>query len=208
MCHSYFSARYVVIEVATGLLFVLVYYSVADLLLIILNLLVVSLLVVIVVYDFRHTIIPDELVILLIPLSIGIMVWNPQAAQINLPEFADFVGAALASAFFLSLWWVSGGRWIGLGDAKLVFPLALIVGFGASLSLVVFSFWIGAALSLSLLAFQMLMRRGKQRLGFMTSSLTMKSEIPFAPFLVGSFILVHYAGVNIFDFTYVLFSVL
>lgn len=192
----------------TGLLFVLVYYSVADLLLVALNLLVVSFLVVILVYDLRHTIIPDELVVLLIPPAFGILMWSPEAAQVIMPRLADIVGAGLASAFFFSLWWISGGKWIGLGDAKLVFPLGLIVGMGMTLSLVVFSFWIGAALSLFLLALQSFVRGGKQHLDFIPSSLTMKSEIPFAPFLIASFMLVHYLNVSIFDLTYAVFSVL
>jgi len=48
-------------------------------------------------------------------------------------------------AFLLygGLWFVSKGRWIGFGDAKLAIPLGFILGAPAVFTFVVFSFWIG-----------------------------------------------------------------
>jgi prepilin signal peptidase PulO-like enzyme (type II secretory pathway) len=113
------------------------------------------------------------------------------------------IGAGFGAAFFFwGLWYVSKGRWIGFGDAKLALPLGMLVGIGDVFSMVVFSFWIGAGVSLVLLGIQKLLKRGKTSLRFLSTPITMKSEVPFAPFLILGFIAVHFLHADIFDITY------
>ena len=143
---------------------------------------ILSVLVVIFVYDLRHFIIPDKLTLLLTGLSF-ILLSLQYYPEFNWSELGIHIGAALLGAGFLFLlWFVSKGQWLGFGDVKLAFPLGLIVGADLVFSFIVWSFWIGAAVSLLLVGLAKV--GGKLRLPFLPTTLTIKSVVPFAPFLV------------------------
>lgn len=205
-CSAHIPSRYLVVEVLTGLSFTLVWHLFSyDYILLTLNLVLAVLFILIIVYDIRHTIIPDELTLMVgavAPLFVA-------HAWAFAPLGAEFVPRILSGAgagfFFFGLWYVSRGRWIGLGDAKLAFPLGVMVGASGVFSMVVLSFWIGAVVSLVLLGLQRVLARGKTRLRFLGAPRTMKSEVPFAPFLVLGFLAVQFFHANIFDITYLLF---
>jgi prepilin signal peptidase PulO-like enzyme (type II secretory pathway) len=111
---------------------------------------------------------------------------------------SDVFAGVGVGAFFYALWHVSKGKWIGLGDAKLALPLGIIAGTAGAFSIVVLSFWIGAAVSLFFLALSHLIEKGKTVLRFLPGQLTMKSEVPFAPFLILGFICAHIFHADIF----------
>ncbi len=191
-CRTRISAQYPLVELLTGALFVSVAQSFpSDRVLLALNLVLVSLLIVIAVYDLRHLIIPDTLVLLLLALAGTQVFWR----DADVPD--ALLGGFIPAAFLGGLWLISRGRWLGFGDAKLVFPLGLIVGFLGSISLLVFSFWIGAVVSVGVLFTQRLLR-GQQFFSIRTPRFTMKSEVPFAPFLICAFLLVHLFGADLF----------
>ena len=96
------------------------------------------------------------------------------------------------------MWLVSKGRWIGFGDVKLAVPLGILVGSSLVFSMVVFSFWIGAAISLLLVGLAKL-QRGKLRLRFGLRGLTIKSAVPFAPFLIAGSLFTLFTHINVLD---------
>lgn len=205
-CRAYIPSRYLVVEFLTGILFLLVWYVFSyDIILLTLHLALVPFLVIITLYDIRHTIIPDELTIGTILIALGYLGYEYGWAGdwgLALTRVTSGLGAGL---FFWCLWRISHGRWIGLGDAKLAFPLGMLVGVGGVFSMVVFSFWIGAVISISLIGIQNMLKRGKLHLHFPLIPLTMKSEVPFAPFLVLGFLLVQLFHADVFEITYMLF---
>jgi leader peptidase (prepilin peptidase)/N-methyltransferase len=81
----------------------------------------------------------------------------------------------VASGFFLFLVLISQGKWMGLGDVKLAFLMGLVLGWPNILVALFLAFISGAIIGLGLIA---------------TKKKTMKSQIPFGPFLVGATILV------------------
>lgn len=200
-CGAHVPSRYLFVELLTGLLYISVaqvFYF--DLIALVLNMVIVALLVVILLYDIRHLIIPDTLVMYLMAVACAYVFWDPFAGMVIVPAYTTLIGALIPASFFALLWCISRGRWIGLGDAKLAIPLGLIVGMGGSVSLVMLAFWIGAVASLSLLGIQRIVRNrffrrvyggGQLSLLFFTIPITIKSEVPFAPFLIGAFFLVH-----------------
>jgi len=159
--------------------------------------LIFSILVVITVYDLYHFIIPDRLTLLLTVLVVGLLGYQFWAGSVSDTELLWNVVSALGgSVFFLMLWVISKGRWIGFGDVKLAFPLGLLVGPEYVFSFVILSFWIGAIISLCLLGYQRL-SRGKAGLHLPSKALTMKSAVPFAPFLVASSLAILFTQFNV-----------
>lgn len=196
-CHSYIPSRYFWVELLTGSLFVAVVLTATNLFTLGLLLVTVSILVVIAVYDLYHMIIPDELTLALLVL----MLTHQFHALILGAPVVDFawsiVAALLSSLFLLLLWRFSDGKWIGFGDVKLVIPLALGVGYANVFSLVVLAFWIGAAIGLIILGVQKLKSRGQPHLRFLPARLTMKSAVPFAPFLILSYLAIIFFGIDV-----------
>jgi leader peptidase (prepilin peptidase) / N-methyltransferase len=202
-CGSYIPVRYFLVEVMTGILFVLSFFAAQSLLELLYIWIVLSILVVIVVYDIRHYIIPDGLTIALLGLVLAwsLLQWQ-QGYTPTTSIIFTLVEAVAASGFLFSLWFISKGRWIGFGDVKLVFPLALLVGTGQVFSMVVLSFWIGAVISVALVSVAKL-QRGKLSLRFLPSNLTIKSVVPFAPFLIAGCLVVLFTHFNVLSiFTY------
>jgi len=95
---------------------------------------------------------------------------------LSFPFYLDILSGPILFLFFYILWVISSGRWIGFGDAKLALGLGWFLGLFSGISAIILSFWIGAAFSLLVILF------GK--LNLLSKKLTIKSEIPFAPFII------------------------
>lgn len=175
-CHTKLSWQYPITEFSSGVIALLVAFK-SNLFLSDLSMGVIlqastaflffSILLVVTVYDFKHKIIPDRFSVLLAVSALlygGVMVWVGERHL--LPTLLTGIGIALP--FFL-LWIASRGRWMGLGDAKLALGLGFFLGYPFGASIPVLAFWIGTIPAIALLLFG----RG----------ITMKSEIPFGPFL-------------------------
>lgn len=152
-------------------------------------------LVVIFVYDVRHKIIPDRLSFGFIVLSLAnTVLFSPQSL---LPHI---LAALVLFLFFFSFWFFSDGKWMGFGDAKLAVGIGLYLGLAQGVSAIVFGFWIGAVVALMiLLARKLETTVGTKRLRKGAKIITMKSEIPFAPFLILGTLLALLLGSDIFS---------
>lgn len=212
-CKSRISFQYPFVEILTGTLFLFFSYHshvyfpifIPNILFLISDWFIWSILVVIFVYDLRHKIIPDNLTILFIfggvfQALVGI-VFNLISVEVFI--FNYLIAAVLISLFFFLFWAVSGGRWMGLGDAKLGFAIGLYLGLAQGISAVTFAFWLGAVIALGLLLFYNIL--GKSHLRTTGKEVTMKSEIPFAPFLILGMFLALFFGSDIFHIS-LLFS--
>lgn len=205
-CSASFTPRYFLVEFLTAGLFALVVLTFTDLVEIGVLLVAVSLLVVVLVYDIRHMIIPDEYVLALSGVALVREVYMGVTGGVWQAGVMNGFAALLAAAFFFSLWYFSKGRWIGFGDVKLVLPLGLLVGSAGVFSMVVLSFWIGAIISVGLLLLQKLGGGGKPALRFLGIPLTMKSAVPFAPFLIAGCLVVLLWQVDVLRFFFYDFS--
>ncbi|MDO8510417.1 MAG: prepilin peptidase [bacterium] len=192
-CGSKISWQYPIVELLTATVFLLTYLKDFSPFNFSFFVIIFSLLIVIGIYDLRHKIIPDGLVYTFIALSLA-KLFMPELGFVEIPDFLDLVAGPL---FFLPLgllWFFSGGRWIGFGDAKLALGIGWFLGFIFGLSAVVLAFWVGAAVGILLLVgarLQSVMPQG-MRLFLGTRNLTMKSEIPFAPFLILGTVLIFF----------------
>jgi len=196
-CHARISIQYPIVEALTGIVFAVIGAALHPFsLLLLISLGMVALLIAIAVYDFHHTIIPDAWVY-----SFAVLAFISNFIGSSPPDQATFFGILLAgpiAAFPLfSLWLVSRGRWMGLGDAKLALGIGWLLGPVLGISSVFFAFIIGALVSVPLVILSSEWWKNfikgftptpiSQRLvwGF-----TMGSEIPFGPFLVCSCIII------------------
>ena len=198
-CSAAIPSRYFWVELVTGVLFMLVILMLSPWYWLF-GAMIVSILIIVAVYDLYHMVIPNffvGLLILLALLTTALDYWLlPDVIRIRW----QLLAGALSYGFFASLWYFSKGRWIGYGDAKLALPLGYIVGLTGTFSMIVLSFWIGTVISLGLILGGWLYRkRGQSALRFLTSPLTIKSEVPFAPFLIAAFLLVYLFTVDVLN---------
>jgi prepilin signal peptidase PulO-like enzyme (type II secretory pathway) len=116
-----------------------------------------------VAYDLRHFIIPWGCSLIVGALG---LVW----ALASGGSWEALIAGPVLAAPLLALSYFSGGRWMGWGDGALELGLGWLLGLSLGFSAFVLAFWLGAAVGIVL----MWSRRGY----------TMRSELPFAPFLV------------------------
>ena len=131
---------------------------------------VASSIIVIFVYDVKHYLIPDAV---LFPATIIVFLYR-LVFNFNGLIFNYALAVLIASGFFLAIYLVSKGRWMGFGDVKLAILLGLILGFPDILAGLFLAFLFGAIIGLGAIFFK---KKG------------LKSEIPFGPFLIiGTFL--------------------
>jgi leader peptidase (prepilin peptidase)/N-methyltransferase len=201
VCKSKISWQYPLVELFTGAIFLGIFLKFSNLLFIspkqlvlmsIYFMVIFSILIVILVYDLRHKIIPDDLVYTFATISLGSMFFDFTTFQLSIPTILPvFAGPILFLPFFF-LWFVSGGRWIGLGDGKLALGIGWFLGLSLGASAILFSFWIGAIVGIALMIFFSLNSYSKR--------ITMKSEIPFGPFLIFGLFIAFFFDLNIINF--------
>ncbi len=186
-CSNKISSQYPLVEAITGALFALVFYykmpqifnfwEIAEIGYLFF---VMSLMVVIFVYDLKHYIIPDEAVFTAIGITFLWQLLLYFNGTIALNEFGLIILSGLgASSFFLSLFLVSKGNWIGFGDVKLAIFMGFFLGFPNIVVALFSSFMIGAIIGVGLVLSE---KKG------------LKSEVPFAPFLIIGTFLAFFAG--------------
>ncbi|MEX0917162.1 MAG: prepilin peptidase [Candidatus Paceibacterota bacterium] len=188
-CNKRISFQYPIVEFFSGVLFLLLFLFKGFSFEFFFLLIFFSLLLIIAVYDVRTKIIPNAFVYLLIGLSLFSLFFNFSKVQFFIPSYMDMLSGPLFFIFFASFWYFSKGRAMGLGDGKLALALSWWLPFSLSITAVVISFWIGASISVLLLLFLRLV--GER------NTLTMKSEVPFAPFLILGFILTFFFNLEL-----------
>lgn len=176
-CKKKISSQYLLVEIFTGLLFVLIFGHLTfgfDLsfdiwILTFLYLLTIAcFLIIIFIYDLKHYIIPDKIIYPAIGLAFLYRIVNLETLQ------TAFIAGIAAAAFFFLIWLISKGKWMGFGDVKLAFFMGLFLGWPGILVGLFSAFLIGSAVGIALILL------AKKKL---------KSEVPFGPFLItGTFL--------------------
>ncbi|MBU1557671.1 prepilin peptidase [Patescibacteria group bacterium] len=195
-CKSKISWQYAIVELLTGLIFLATFYvvngkslsliqnlqsfQIASLLYL---LTIFSILIVITVYDIKHKIIPDGLSFLFAGLAFVTVLINSMISF----NWIDLLAGPILATPFAFLWLVSKGEWIGFGDAKLALGIGWFMGLIDGISSVALAFWIGSIFGVSLILLSKL-----QTLSFVRDNFTIKSEVPFAPFLIIGMLLVFF----------------
>lgn len=168
-CYQKISWQYPLVELATGIIFFQTATMVSNISTGVYLLLIIPFLVVIFVYDLKHYIIPDKVI-------------YPAIAIVGIFNFQiiNFLSAILAASFFLVIVLASRGKGMGIGDIKLAFFMGLFLGWPSILVALFLAFLTGAIIGTGLI---------------ISKNKTLKSEVPFGPFLVvGTFIALFYGN--------------
>ncbi len=167
-CNKKISIQYPLVEIATGVLFVLVSSFFSPISTVFLFY-ITAVLVIIFVYDLKHFIIPDKV---LLPAIIITFIYQLVFNFKLVPNL--IIASLIASGFFLLIFLISRGKWMGFGDVKLAVIMGLVLGLPNVLTALFLAFFFGAIIGVILMVFE---RK------------SLKSEIPFGPFLImGTFI--------------------
>lgn len=218
-CRARISPQYFIVEVLSGLIFVLVPEKIVQWLFLgahpflavgfsILWIAVFLTLLVIAAIDIRLHLIPDEANIFLALLAVpAIFLLASRADAFSHGSFVGtyalifgaqgniWLGHVLAScfggAFFGLLVFATRGKGMGMGDVKLAAAIGLLFGWPDVLLVVMLAFVTGAAVGLAAIG-------GKKK--------TMKSYLPFGPFLALGAVLVFFYGAGILNWYFGLFN--
>ncbi len=179
-CQSRISLQYPLVELLTAILFVIVFLSISNLSSLVFLLPIFALMILIFVYDLKHYLIPDNAILLVILLT---LIWHIIVMPIE--QIIPFVFSAIgASLFFAIIYFVSKGEWIGFGDVKLALFMGLFLGFPNIFVALFLSFVIGSVVGV---------------LAILLKKKKLKSELPFAPFLISGTILAFFYGSEILN---------
>jgi len=195
-CQKPISWQYPLVELATGFIFLLFFLTSLNLnnFTYVYLLIMSCFLIIVFVYDLKHYIIPDKIIYPAILVSgiwylVSGIFFNLYTKYEMLNTIYSAVGAA---AFFLAIVLISRGKWMGVGDIKLAFLMGLILGWPNILVALFLAFFIGAIIGIGLIA---------------TGKKTLKSEVPFGPFLVAGTFLALFWGQNIINWYLNFFNV-
>ncbi len=193
-CREKISWQYPIVEIFTGLIFAFIGYKFFNFndfstwILTLYYFIATGILITILVYDWLYLEIPA--IVLWVAIFIAIVFglyfdWASLSQNViiqrmttnnllNMKIYSGVLAALVAFLFFFSLSVFSKEKWMGMGDAYLVIFLGLLLGFPKIVLALFLAFFIGAIYGIVMLSLK---------------KKEMKSQIPFAPFLVvGTFI--------------------
>jgi len=158
------------VELVTGFLFILSFYSSYELRAtsyeLVIQLLrdwfLISVMIVIFIYDLRWYLILD---IVTLPACLVMLIFN---IIIGYSWQNLLISGIIGSSFFLIQFVVSGGKWIGGGDIRLGLLIGLSLGWPGVLVAIIISYFIGSLVGVGLIL------AGKKR---------WRSEVPLGVFL-------------------------
>jgi len=196
-CHSVIDWQYPVVEIATGILFVLMYLKESLgfgvslepqelLVLLIRDCVFVSYLIVIFVYDLRHMLIIDRFTVPAMIFAVIINLWLG-----IIPLWSILLGGLVLAFFFWTQFFFSKGTWVGGGDIRMGALMGLMLGLQQGLAALFLSYLLGALVGLFLLA---------------TGKANRKTPIPFGTFLAVGTTIVLFAGKPILEWYLGLFG--
>ncbi len=202
-CDVSLSPQYLYVEVLSGVIFMTVFLKVfsAHAVLggafvgeVFYMFLFFALALILFLFDYEHMIVPNIVVYPLVLLAVGSHMFGFRSVpQIELLE-ALVAAVVLALPLFL-LWALSKGTWMGMADSKIALVMGALLGLSLGLSAWVISFWIGAIIAVILVGTDSYVRRSDD-----DKEVTMKTAIPFGPFMVLAMWFVYISGYNVFPF--------
>lgn len=173
-CKTGISFVYPLVELLTAFSFIAFYISFINhpvsLAIALFDIVTISAFISIIFFDYLYFLIPDKIIL---PLTILAILFNYFFRR---PEFMTLLLSALfMGGIFAIIHVVSRGKWVGFGDAKLLFLIGLALGYPLGVLSMILSVWLAALVGIVLIALGRANR---------------KTALPFGSFLAGISILI------------------
>lgn len=191
-CRASISVQYPVVELAAGISFLVLGLAPLPLIAQVIGCAIAIFCIAIFVYDLYHMIMPDRWVwsfnALALVFSLYLVyLFAPTGGWV--PYVWLLVAGPLVSLPLFLMWLISRGTWMGFGDVKFALGMGWLLGLGYGYLALMYSFVIGAIVGVFILIplphiVRALHSLGITRLGGGKGGFTMKSEVPFGPFLI------------------------
>jgi leader peptidase (prepilin peptidase) / N-methyltransferase len=166
-CKKALSIQYPLIEIITGLGFVFIWHTLfPSIFLSCISLIIFSLFLIVLVVDLKYELISDIHMVLVFISTLVFHILSLPSLMSVIPYVLSGLGASLM--FFL-FWAFSKGKAMGFGDVELAFVLGFLAGFPAIVYGLYIAFLTGATLGVILIV---------------SGNKTLKSHVPFGPFLI------------------------
>ncbi len=161
-CHQKISWEYPLVELAAGLLFVLIFWRFGFSPKMFFALVSCSFLLVIFIYDLKYFQILD---VISLPAIATCLILN---LAIDFDIYNYLIAAAIGAGFFAFQYFISRGKWVGDGDIRLGALMGVILGWKYLLVALFLAYVVGAIVGVTLM---------------LASKKKMSSALPFGPFL-------------------------
>ncbi len=142
-CHSVIAIRYVLIELLTALLFILLGYTLDNYFLILSSMLLITIIIPIIVIDYKYLLLPDELTLLLLWCGILININGNFGVSLKMA----ILGAVVAYLFLRIIYHIfkimTNKDAMGFGDFKLFAALCAWFGLQAFIPILFLSSFLG-----------------------------------------------------------------
>ncbi|MFJ5621765.1 prepilin peptidase [Peribacillus loiseleuriae] len=178
-CHSKISPLYPLMELSTGLLFMLAFYEFGWTGELVIALTFISLLVIIIVSDIVYMIIPNKVLVFFAPILLVERFIVPLD-----PWWDMFVGAIVGFGLLFFIAVISKGG-MGGGDIKLFFVLGLALGLKLTLLTFALASFFGALYGVA---------------GMIRGNYKKRQPIPFGPFIAIGALLSYFYGAEILNY--------
>lgn len=165
-CQRKISYQYFIVELLMGVLATLVVALMMPVLPTIFLLVIVALLLALAIIDYHTFLLPDSFLALL---TVGVLCYWLARGGVSWEEVLG--GISIGAGFLLLLWVATRGQGIGLGDVKLMIPLGALLGWQETMVMLFIAFCLGGVAGLVLL---------------WRSRATLKTAVPFGPFLISA----------------------
>lgn len=225
-CGSALSVQYPLVELALASLFLLAWHFVPPVLTafslaaFVALLVFLSALLALVVYDIRHTLVPMPFIYVLLAAALAAPVFQSISIQSIEPLTDAILGGAVLAGFLYALHLGTRGRGMGMGDVYIAGAAGLLLGLFRGIEALMFAVWIGSLFYLGIMLISKLMKiikssrfslapsadaeRGANVFaphssateGKTHGAITLKTELPFVPFLAVGVLLALFSSLS------------
>lgn len=183
-CHERILPLYPMIELTTGLLFMLSFWNIGFNFELIIAFLLISMLMIVVVTDVTYLLIPNQIILFFLPLMVVMRMIFPLD-----PWYDAFIGAGIGFGLIAIIIILSKGG-MGGGDMKLFGVLGFALGWKGILLTLFLASCIGAVIGMVLIGLKQIER---------------KQPIPFVPFIAVAALISYFYGESLITIYLVLF---